>query len=529
MVNLPPDAFWPWFRVGSPGFHPATDNALPDDSNAVLPSSGAWMSTGIGPDGSMRPFGAAGFNVRPETPVPGFNFVAPIDDSPGFRVATDGSTQNSPPDRFGLAAFGYGPQASMAPRTRIASDLASRPVEEDPIYAAISPDLYRPPDRIRDALDQITRIYAGFGHDQLDRPGDINPESIVPLNIRPNRGESPSGDNGFNSPYAIPVNYRPAEGVGDEERSSSPVDPASPPQAQPQAPQQVLTASPRSSVANTAAAVGGGSISLPYAPPIAQGALGSLAGDAATLGARALQAIAGGGSAAAAAMPILIVPTNTQSDIVDLGEGLRARLNPGQRSVEIERRVDGGLFGTGFGARWEKLPVNAEQGAGADGGRSVFIDHRQLADAVGPEATARARDAISSAMARPPEKSADSQPPTEKNRKTDERPDPENDGKPPPGEVPTAPPQRQRPTEVSEVERDRARFATRQGLQRDSATTRQILENLDMPFETFVGQYRQGRILHALPEEIRRGTVRQALESGNRTARKLLTDRRFHR
>ena len=128
---------------------------------------------------------------------------------------------------------------------------------------------------------------------------------------------------------------------------------------------------------------------------------GSLFGKLGSLAARAAPMAAGAASAAAAALPFLFIPTNTQSGTVDLGEGLRARVRPGQRSVEIERRTGDGPFGGDFLAHWETLPVGAELHIGDDGATSLKIDNRQLEDAVGPDAAARAWDMIGSAMARP--------------------------------------------------------------------------------------------------------------------------------
>ena len=142
------------------------------------------------------------------------------------------------------------------------------------------------------------------------------------------------------------------------------------------------------------------------AVPMVEGMAGSQAGGAALseLAALAGRAAPGAASIAAAALPFLITPTNTQSETIDLGDGLRARVRPGQRSMEIERRADNGLFATGIGARWETLPVDAELHVGEDGATSVLINHRQLQEAVGPGAAAQAWDAIGSAMARPPKK-----------------------------------------------------------------------------------------------------------------------------
>lgn len=448
-----------------------------------------------------------GFHVRPEPPVPGFNFV--------------------PPHNFGLATFGYDTEADATPAGPDFGGAESP--ADDTGYFAYDP-FYRPPprDRVREALDQIAGLYAGFGHDRLNRPDDTDSGPVAPQAVGMNGGVPPANGSGFHPPYAMPVSHRSAPNVGRGRPPSVP-EPASPPRARYQALQAAAISRPSPYAATAAAAVRRALATMPYGFSMPQGTLGSLAGDMARLGARAAPALAGGATAAAAAVPLLVVPTNTQSETIELGDGLRARLRPGQRSVEIERQVEDGLLGTGFGARWERVPVDAEQGAGPDGAPSVFIDHGQLVDAVGPEAAARAWDAIGSAMARPRGRSGGSQPPAGRGRNADETPDPENGGRPPTGGPDVLPSSRQSSKESSSTDRDHARFATRHGLERDSATTQQILENLDMNFETFVGRYRQGRIRRRLPDKILQGTVREALESGDQTVRKLLTNRRFHR
>ena len=126
------------------------------------------------------------------------------------------------------------------------------------------------------------------------------------------------------------------------------------------------------------------------------------------LAGRVAPAAAGAGSAAVGALPFLLIPTNTQSEIIDLEDGVRARVNPGQRTVEIERRVGTGLFGKGIVARWERLPVEAEMRVGKDGAATLMIDHGQLRQALSPTED---RDAITSEMARRPDKGkGDSQP-----------------------------------------------------------------------------------------------------------------------
>jgi hypothetical protein len=123
--------------------------------------------------------------------------------------------------------------------------------------------------------------------------------------------------------------------------------------------------------------------------------------DLAALAARGVPALAGAGSAAAA-LPFLFIPTNTQSETTDLGDGLRARVRPGQRTVEIERRVDNGLFGTGILAKWETLPVEAWQHVGKDGRANTVINHEQLNRVLGRTAPVQSKDAGISAMAQSP-------------------------------------------------------------------------------------------------------------------------------
>jgi hypothetical protein len=183
----------------------------------------------------------------------------------------------------------------------------------------------------------------------------------------------------------------------------------------------------------------GGSMATSMALPNAGEMVGGQAARAAF--ARVASALIGGGATIASRVSpaslawSFVVPTNTQSETIDIGEGLRARLRPGQRSVEIERQADNGLFGTGLGAHWETLPVDAELNVADDGSHRVQFDYRQLERAVGPEAAARAWDAIGSAMARPPKKREEdgSQPPAGIGHNSGQVPAPGGGGQPPSG------------------------------------------------------------------------------------------------
>jgi hypothetical protein len=140
------------------------------------------------------------------------------------------------------------------------------------------------------------------------------------------------------------------------------------------------------------------------------------------LAGRVAPAAAGAGSAAVGALPLLFIPTNTQSETFDLEDGVRARVSPGQRTVEIERRVGTGLFGKDFGARWERLPVDAEVRVGKDGAATLVIDQAQLRQALSPTED---RDAVTSEMARPPDKDkGDSGPAPGVGHNSGDKPDP---------------------------------------------------------------------------------------------------------
>ena len=167
---------------------------------------------------------------------------------------------------------------------------------------------------------------------------------------------------------------------------------------------------------------------------LAEAARATLA-EAATLAERLAPTAAVAARAAsgpAAALSVLVTPTNSQGETIELGDGLRARTSTGQSSVAIERRADNGLLGTGIAARWETLPVDAELRVEKGGVARFLIDHQQLQAAVGPEATARALDAIGSKMALPPKKGeGDSGPQANTAKQPKNAPNPDNDRKPP--------------------------------------------------------------------------------------------------
>jgi len=114
----------------------------------------------------------------------------------------------------------------------------------------------------------------------------------------------------------------------------------------------------------------------------------STAGSLAPLASRLAPLAVAAAPAVALAAPLVALPKIVPGDeTVPLGDDLRARRPIGQQSVILERRVDGGLFGTGIGAKWEELPpVDATFGAGPPGRRPVLVDADQLRNAIGVEA-----------------------------------------------------------------------------------------------------------------------------------------------
>ena len=162
---------------------------------------------------------------------------------------------------------------------------------------------------------------------------------------------------------------------------------------------------------------------------LAESARAALA-EAAGLAGRLAPAAARAASGPAAALSVLVTPTNSQGETIELGDGLRARTNTGQASVAIERRVDNGVLG--IGARWETLPVKAELRVEEGGAARILIDHQQLQAAIGPDATTRALDAIASKMARPPNKGeGESRRQGNTVKQTENAPNPDSDQRPP--------------------------------------------------------------------------------------------------
>ncbi len=123
----------------------------------------------------------------------------------------------------------------------------------------------------------------------------------------------------------------------------------------------------------------------------AAGESGWSTGRLAPMAARLAPLAAAAAPAMVLAAPLVAVPKIApQDETIALGNDLRARRPIGQQSIIFERRVDGGLFGTGIGAKWEELPpVDATFGGGMPGRRPVLVDADHLRGSVGTEAADR--------------------------------------------------------------------------------------------------------------------------------------------
>jgi hypothetical protein len=111
--------------------------------------------------------------------------------------------------------------------------------------------------------------------------------------------------------------------------------------------------------------------------------------------------------AAIAGGAVLLTPTNTGAETHPITDDLRVRTAPGQRSAIVERRVDKGVFGSGIGAKWEAVPVDAQWASDPAGRRVIAIDPEGLRHVLGPEAAAAITHANGIAMAVPPDREDD--------------------------------------------------------------------------------------------------------------------------
>ncbi|CAN5585937.1 hypothetical protein BH10PSE6_BH10PSE6_42130 [soil metagenome] len=173
--------------------------------------------------------------------------------------------------------------------------------------------------------------------------------------------------------------------------------------------------------------------------------------------ARAAPAAAG---AALSALSVLVIPTNSQEELHPIGEKLRVRTAPGQRSATVQLRVDDGLFATGIAAKWIDLPVGA---AWANDDltrrRYIAIDRHGLEQAIGRDAADAALGGNGIAEARRPSKDgganeSDYESRGKKDRSRDrrqERPPQAEDLEQRPDRPPTKPPHELSDAEIADI------------------------------------------------------------------------------
>jgi hypothetical protein len=382
MVNFPLEQFWPWLRVERPdvpaGFWVGVDDSGPGTVETAFGLSN-WRPPEAGASPQLPPFG---FRMSPEGSIraPSTSDV----DAIGF----DSRVQHRDP----ITPFVGRPLAPSA------GSLFEPPLERQPWWSRSEET---------GANERHPEVRWPWLRDEARVQGPGFPVGREPL---PYDAIPPPVDQSSYSPGAS-------------------LDVA--PRAEVEPPDAVaaISDSPRLD----AGALGMISAAIPI-EWVAQGRAASEVGREAlsrmtALAGRAAPAAMGIAGATAAALPLLVIPTNRGEDIIPLGERLRARRLYQSREVEIERRAADGLFGTDFGARWEKLPVEAEQSEYGD----VLINHRQLEKAIGSEAAAQVWDANGSAMARPPRKPDEIQSPTVVGGSSSQAPGPGKGPNPPTG------------------------------------------------------------------------------------------------
>jgi hypothetical protein len=409
MVNNQFDNLWPWLRI-EPEEDPPRFRVADDAANPIPGDTSFGLSNWQPPKSFQRP---PWLTIEPQDGPPGF----------GEDVGITHSMPASAP--FGLS--NWRPPDS------------ERRLAEDDAGGSLGLSNWQPPRSIEQQPSFGFRMKPDGSIDEA-RTSNFNPfEARLPtfgvdprqdteqrLKSQPWWSEASrqaGGYDGGSRPHwpwlrADPGHEWPAPGVEADASTQeagtpkfNPLSFAAPPSVRQPAVENVAS--------NVVAPVSGETTSLGDLRPAAAGVMAATANAATAGGAPASQlvgealskvagfagrvapAAAGAGSAAVGALPFLLIPTNTQSEIIDLEDGVRARVNPGQRTVEIERRVGTGLFGTGVGARWERLPVEAEMRVGKDGAATLMIDHGQLRQALSPTED---RDAVTSEMAQRPDK-----------------------------------------------------------------------------------------------------------------------------
>jgi hypothetical protein len=160
----------------------------------------------------------------------------------------------------------------------------------------------------------------------------------------------------------------------------------------------------------------------------------------------------------AAALPLMLIPTNTQAELHPIGENLRVRTAPGQRSATVQLRVEQGFFGTGISEKWIDLPVGAEWANDEQTGRRyIALDQHGLENVIGRDA-ADAALGNGIAMARPPKEDEEDEwgdePRQESSKSRDRRqnrPPPAEDLEQRPDRAPSKPPHELSDEEIADI------------------------------------------------------------------------------
>lgn len=429
-----PDPNTPWLNArlpdGPPGFRVAPDGAV--SSSATGNPTAVNLDRKVPNFGPASPFVGGPFVQHAWPPLPQGQDEGPdsrsglrwpwlraeaTEEPPGFDVAPDGSIAPGQTGNGGALAPNVGPTVPIAggPAAQQTSPLTRPSLEAQPWW-------YRQPgqdEELEGGSDLRWPWLRAEPGEEL-RGSDVNADRSV-------NQSKPDEFSPLSFAYQpfdqMPAASIVAEGIGQPQAGEAPT-PLNPTQQ----PSGVDGPTAASIVLPTASAVAASQGSGAVVAEVARAALG----EAAALAARLAPAAARAATGPAAALSVLVTPTNSQGEIIELGDGLRSRTSTGQSSVTIERRADNGLLGTGIAARWETLPVDAELRVEKGGVTRVLIDHQQLQAAVGQEVTARALDALGNKIARPPSKGeGDSRRQANTVKQPKNAPNPENDNKPP--------------------------------------------------------------------------------------------------
>jgi hypothetical protein len=224
MFNVRPDGFWPWLYPRphadndiDPGFRSAGGSGSPMDfldrpnPNADRYGTLPMVQPIVGQHSPWLGLPARALDVGPDMSVPGFRVLSPEDELPGFPVGTNGSVRNDPPDDYGLASLGYDPQTSFAPIGAVVGPRRTGSYAAS--HFAYNPIDLPPRDFVREALDQIARIYAGVGGDRFFDQPDSNTQ---PVTRHGHSEASPASGEAFDPQY-----------VGNGPGLASPTKPAS--------------------------------------------------------------------------------------------------------------------------------------------------------------------------------------------------------------------------------------------------------------------------------------------------------------